>query len=275
MQTANLPTDLQATLQASERYKQRMRVQDPERYEKEYGHEAHITNKLSLTDLIRTDFMRIGTASHDPQKAREMQIDRLYNSLKTGARKPTTMTETQFMHFAPIYDIDYRTKVQNGTLTAEESELLGNLSEELFRTIDVTEPLTVVADDDPSKVLEAFPPIFMRLNIKPSVLNEAMQDYSSATALDDGVAGGVAGNQIKRAMRNVVMTMSRNQDWNDLTRQFSRAQQLRLQFNKHRGIDQNHPLAKQAAHTDQKIAEAKAATNSDNADDLDFEPVES
>ena len=274
MPTVNLPSDLQTALQASERYKQRMRVEDPERYEKEYGHEARITNRLSLTDMIRTDFLRIGTASRDPRKERELQIDRLYNSLKVGARKPTTMTETQFMHFAPIYDIDYRTKVQNGTLTADESEMLGTLSEELFRTIDVTEPLTVVADDDHDKVLEVFPPIFMKLNIKPAVLNDAMQDYNSATALDDGVAGGIAGNQIKRATRNVVLTMSRNQDWNDLTRQFSRAQQLRLQFNKHRGIDQNHPLVQQTAQTDKKIEQAKTSVDSNNADDLDFEPVE-
>lgn len=274
MPSVRLPSDLQAAMQASDRYKQKMRVEDPERYEREFGHETRITNRLSLTDVIRNNFLSIGTAARDPQKARAQEIDRLYNSLMNGARKATTMTESQFLRFAPLYNVEYRQKTLDGTLTNKEDEMLASLSEELYRIIDVTEPLTIVADADHKKVVEVLPPIYMKLNIRPAALNNAMQEFSSAAALDDGVAGGITNLQIKRATRNVALAMSKNQDWNDLTNQFRRAQQIRLQFNKHRGLDQNHPLVKQGQDVAQKIAQSRASNDSDNADDLDFEPIE-
>ena len=265
----SLNNEIRTQLQQTEAAREKMRREDPEKYRQHYQQADTARNKLSITDEIKGNFMRIGNAVRDPVKARQQYVDSMYAAFATATSKPTVMTLSEFKKFEPLYHKEYLEKCVNNTLTSEEENMISDLSQEFYLKVNLTAPLIIVDDVTKEEVLR-LPPIFISMNKQSKKLNEAMLSLSAAHQLDDGVAGGIARTQIKKATVNVWRTLSTEQDWQDIAKQVSEIRKIRAQFEQKMHPELNEQISAKA----KAIANPQAVDN-DNADNIcDFEPID-
>lgn len=289
MSGVKLPPTLQKQIADSERAKEKIRRENPELYARYYGHTDRATNVMSLNDDIEGQYRRILGREYDPVEDRKQEVERIYDAFTKQMDKPTVLTESDFLRYAPLYSKENRRKIMENTISIDDMNELSELSVEFYLSVNLNKPLYVVADDDHSKIVAELPPVLLDINnTSQRSLNRAVHDFDTVTQLDDGVPGGMAKHNIRKATKNVLSALITNQDWSNLRDQIKNSRRLREEFKIRQkalaeGKDPQAELDKFKAALEQAggkvlTAEEVAKTrpkNSNDADDVcDFEPMD-
>ena len=207
-------------------------------------------NVVSIRDKLQHDFIRIGMSPHDVKRARDQFVSELVANFDRAINKPNILKESEFDRYIPLYSRELFKKARDHEVSDEEVDMIAELSQEFYTRIVPTQPLYIVADNDSQQIILKLPPIFLKANKNTAKMNQAITDFSTLLANDDGVNGGLVRTRLTQAMRKLWQTLCTSQDFDQVEKEYLEARKLRLEFNEQFGKDQNHPdMVKLHNHT--------------------------
>lgn len=200
------------------------------------------------------------------ERQRQREIDEMYENFKNGISNVNVMHEREFAKYEILYSSELKTKYLNHQLSAEETDRITDLSQELYQRINPQEPLHII-DNTGREVCPPLPPIFRHLNSLDRVREgtNAIDIFHNAFSVDE-TSGVVAENRKKAAAVNLNNMYINQQSKSDIIKDMKQFDEMSEMF--HREVLHNDPYTKQSITSKET---PKITSNPDSDDDVEWE----